>query len=59
MDLENILSEVNSDPEKQISYVLTHKWLLDIKQRKTNLQFTTPENPDNKKDPKKDIHGST
>ena len=24
----------NPDPERQISYVLTHKWLLDIKQRK-------------------------
>ena len=25
-------------------YVLTHKWIPDIKQRKTNLQFMTPEN---------------
>ena len=24
----------NPDPERQISYVLTNEWLLDIKQRK-------------------------
>ena len=35
------------------------KWLLDIKQRKISLQFTTPENLDNKEDPKRDLHGST
>ena len=35
MELENIiLSEVNPASERQKSYVLTHKWLLDIKQRK-------------------------
>ena len=37
------------DPERQISYVLTHKWLLDIKQRKTSLQFTILENSENKR----------
>ena len=35
--------------------VLTYKWLLDIKQRKTSLQFTIPENLENKEDPKRDI----
>ena len=34
------------------SYILTHKWLLDIKQRKTSLQFTISENLNNKKNPK-------
>ena len=24
----------NPDPERQLSYVLTHKWLLNLKQRK-------------------------
>lgn len=32
----------NSDPERQTSYVLTHKWILDINQRITRLQSTTP-----------------
>ena len=33
MDLEqNHIEWHNPDPERQISYVLTHKWLLDIKQ---------------------------
>ena len=41
-----------------MSYVFTHKWLLDIKQRKYSLQFTTPENLDNKENPKRDMHGS-
>ena len=48
----------NPDPERQISYVLTYKWILDIKQRKTSLQFTIPENLDNNEDPKRDTHGS-
>ena len=46
------------DPERQISYVLTHKWLLDRNQRKASLQFTIPENLDDNKDPKRDIYGS-
>ena len=48
----------NPDPERQLLYVLTHKWLLDIKQKKTSLQFTIPENVDNKEHPKRDVHGS-
>ena len=34
----------NPDPERQISHVLTHKWLLDIKQRKSayNSQSREP-----------------
>ena len=45
----------NPDKERQISYVLTHKCPLDIKQ---SLQFTMPENTDNNEDSKIDIHGS-
>ena len=32
-----------SDPQRQISYVLTHKWLLDIKQKESSL--STVHNP--------------
>ena len=47
------------DLERQISYVLTHMRLLDIKQKKkSSLQFTIPENLDNKENPKRDMHGS-
>ena len=45
------------DPDRKI-YVLTHKWLLNIKQGKTRLQFTTSENLDNKENPKRDKQGS-
>ena len=53
MDLEKtILSEViQTQKNKYNMYLLT--WLLDIKQRKTSLQFTTIENLDNKEDPKR------
>ena len=44
------------DPDKQIPYVLTLKWLLDMKQRKASLQITILENLDKKEDPKKCIH---
>ena len=40
-------------------WIFTHKWLLDIKQRKPSLQAITPENLRNKEDPKRDIHEST
>ena len=46
----------NPDPERQMLYVLSHKYLLDI--MKTSLQFTIPENLDNNEDPKRDKHGS-
>ena len=42
MDLENIiLSEVTQTQKDKYHYVLTHTWLLDIKQRKLvcNSQF--------------------
>ena len=52
------IEQGNLDPERQISYVLTHKWLLDIKQRKTSLQFTIPENLDNNEISQRDINGS-
>ena len=45
-----------SDPERQISNVLTHKWFVNIKT--TSLQITIPENLDNNEDPKRDTHGS-
>ena len=57
MNLENIILSEITQTERQISYVLTHKWFLDIKQRKTSLQSTTPKNLNNKEDPKRDIHG--
>ena len=34
-----------------------HKWILDIKKKITRLQSTTPKKLDNKKDPKRDMHG--
>ena len=52
-----ILSEVTQTKKqnKYNMYSLTHKWLLDIMQRKTSLQFTTLEMLNNKEDPKRDI----
>ena len=47
----------NPDSERQISNVLTQKWLLDIKQRKTNIH-TIPKNLGNKKGLKRDIRES-
>ena len=44
----------NPDSERQISYVLIHKCLLDIKQGKTSLQFTIPGNLVNNEVPKRD-----
>ena len=55
MDLENLVFVV-SGLRKTISYVFTHKWLLDT--QKISLQFTILDNLDNKEDPKRDIHGS-
>ena len=43
--------------QRQTPYVLTHKWILDVKQRITRLQSTTPEKLGNKEDPKRDMHG--
>ena len=48
----------NPDPERQLSHVLTHKWLFKHKAKKTSLQFIIPENLDSNEDPKRDIHGS-
>ena len=47
----------NPDTERQRSYVLIHKWILYISQMVTSLQSMTPENPESKEDPKRDIHG--
>ena len=33
----------NPDPERQISYVLPHKWLLDIKERKPDYNLHSKE----------------
>ena len=46
----------NPDPERQTQYGLTHKWILDVKQRIIGLQPTAPEKLGNKKDPKRDTH---
>ena len=48
----------NPDPDRQRQYVLTHKWVLDIKQRKTSLESMIPEKTGNKENPKRDIHKS-
>ena len=55
---KNILSEVNQT-QKDKQYVLTHKWILDIKQKITSLQSTTSEKLGSKEDPEGDIHGSS
>ena len=53
MELENIiLSEVIQTQKDK--YVLTYKWLLNIKQRKATNH--NPRELDNNEDPKKDIH---
>ena len=54
---KNILNEVTQTQKKKTFYILTHKWLLDVKQRITRLEPTTPEKLVNKENPKKDIHG--
>ena len=53
--IQNV-SHVNSSTTGMVYIVLTHKWLLVIKQRKTSLQFRIPENLDNKQDPKRNIY---
>lgn len=55
--LHYTFSSLPSLPSLSPSYVLTCKWPLDIKQRKTNLQSTTPEYLDNKEDPRRGIAG--
>ena len=45
-------------PERQPWYVLTHKWILGVKEKITNLQSTIPEKLGNKENPKRDIHES-
>ena len=52
MELENIILS-----ERQLSYVLTHKWFKQ-KAKKSSLQIIIPENLDKNEDPKRDIHGS-
>ena len=44
----------NPDPERQTLYVLTHKGILDVKQRIARLQSIAPEKLVKKKDPKED-----
>ena len=58
MDQENIIFSEVTQTHKTNILLLYHKWLLDIKQRKTSLQFTIPENLDNNENPKRDIHES-
>jgi hypothetical protein len=40
----------NSDPERQIWYVLSYKWILTIKERIVMLQSTDSERLTNKED---------
>ena len=44
-----ILSDV-TQTQKDKQYVFTPKWILDVKQRITRLQSTTPEKVGNKED---------
>ena len=50
---KNILNEVTISRKTNV-VCITHKWLLDIKQKIASLQSITPENLD-----KRDMHGST
>ena len=51
------LSELgNPDPERQTRYVLTDKWILDVKQRIARLKSTSLEKSGKLEDPKKDKH---
>ena len=43
----------NPDSKRQTQYVLTHKWILDVKQMIGRLQSTVPEKLDKKEKPKK------
>ena len=42
MELEKIILSEVTDSERQIRYVLTHKWILGVKYRINNLQSTAP-----------------
>ena len=56
---KNILSELSQPrPRIQTWYILTHKWILDIKQRVTSLYSMSREKLGKKENPKRDIHGS-
>ena len=58
MELEKKYPECgNLDLERQTQYVLTHKWILDIKQSITRLLYTTPVRLGKKKEPKRDTIG--
>ena len=58
MELENNYPESGkANSVRQPRHVLTHKWILDLKQRITRLQSTTPEKLGNKEDPKRETHG--
>jgi hypothetical protein len=54
VELENILSEVNLDPERQVRHVLTDEWTSAIKYRITMLQSTDPKKLTLKEDPRED-----
>ena len=52
------LEKKKPETERQLSHVLIHKWFLIIKNGKTCLQITIPENLDINEDPKRGIYGS-
>ena len=55
---ETILSEVTQSERDYVSlHILTHIWILDIKQKITSLQSTPPEKLGIKMGPKRDMHG--
>ena len=59
LNLEGKWMEVeNPDTERQLSYVLTHRWFFKQKAKKTSLQTIIPENLDSNEDTKRDLYRS-
>ena len=54
MELENIILSEVTDSERQIRYVLTHRWILGVNYRINNLPSTAPKRLDKKEGPKED-----
>ena len=58
MDLENIILGEVTQTRKTIVICTNSSVAFRHKAKKTNLQFTIPENLDNNEDPKRHIHTS-
>ena len=58
MDLENIILNEVTQTQKDKYHMYSLISGFKHKAEKTSLQFTIPENLDNKEDPKRDIHRS-